>query len=123
MPRTAVPGTPAPTRVYQPYTPEPEPTLEPGDTHSVFDTRVAESDAARRTALALTPSPTPGSPTATRTPAPTPTEGLGSILCGGSASTYEIQYNTVCWQYLWNGRYREVEVGVEGLAPIPGRGC
>ncbi len=124
MLRTVIPGTAAPTRVVQPYTPQPEITRGLGDPnlHSDFDTQVAENDAAIRTAAALTPSPTPGSPTATRTPAPTPTETLGWNLCGGAANTYEIQYHEICWQYLWNGRYREVEPGVEGFGSDTGQG-
>ncbi len=114
MLRTAIPGTPAPTRVYFVATPEYEPTLAPGDSKSAFDTRVAENHAALGTALALTPSSTPGSPTATYTPAPIATQIIGWFDCGGSANSHVDQYGGSCWQLTVNGHLYNVRAGRHG---------
>jgi hypothetical protein len=122
MLRTMIPGTQAPTRVYLSRTPELEPTLEPGDSKSAFDTRVAQNQSARWTALALTPSSTPGSPTVTFTPEPTATEIMGWMgpFCGGAGNSQETQYHS-CWQLMVNGHTINVNAGRLGGVD-PGQG-
>lgn len=116
MMRTAIPGTPAPTRVYIVETPEYEPTRGLGDPNlkSAAETRVAENYAALGTALALTPSSTPGSPTATYTPAPTATQIMGWFDCGGSANSHVDQYGGSCWQLTVNRHLYNVRAGRHG---------
>jgi hypothetical protein len=115
MLRTLIPGTQAPTRVYIVETPEYEPTPGLGDPNreSAFDTRVAQNQSARWTALDLTPSSTPASPTATYTPAPTATEFISWLSCGSARNTYVTQYDS-CWQLVMNGHIYRVTSGREG---------
>lgn len=123
MLRTMIPGTQAPTRVYEVETPQEEPTRGLGDPNlkSAADTRVAENQSEWRTAWALTPTSTPGSPTATYTPAPTATEILGWLDCGGDVNTYVIQHES-CWQLMFNGHLLLVRSGREGYGSDMGQG-